>query len=261
MIGSAIAKMFSGTLEKSPIVQITQILDEFTGIESFKSFEALIQEIHLILKDLKDMNEPNMSQYLELPLRYLKHFQDDYSRNLRDNPDILLVKFEDTLKSLETILNVTRNMCVEFVAARQIELNNCSLAQGGTKMFKQKTYNCLDCKLTGRSLVCEACALNCHSGHKVKYLGEKFAYCDCMYLTDKCQLMKCCTFKVTKKSFVEQEKSICKTCGMKEMGSQMLCNFCVDSCHKGHDVVKINKFVRGFCDCDVLFNNCAGVEK
>lgn len=111
-------------------------------------------------------------------------------------------------------------------------------------------YYCRNCDIS----VCETCALVCHDHHMLDF-AQKNAKCECGSNT-KCvckvnpiseeMLAIYCTFEITKRNYKPQHCYTCNTCGV--YPPQVLCDNCVEICHKGHDVVDIG-FSNAFCDC------------
>ena len=263
MSASALTSLFSRLLgeKASPIETLINYLGEFENIELFTPFKERIAEILTILQALKESKDPKITQYLELPLKYLKKYYEQYEDHLKNNPDIALVMFQETINNLKLYIESTNNIVQDLIIAEQSPIikvngdNQCTLDKFGCKLAKQKAFNCIDCGLTGSKIICEACAAQCHAGHKLKSRGNVPAFCDCRLLTSNCLLEENCSFEITGETFVPQKKYICTTCSMKGNGSDMLCHFCITECHQGHIIQSLGE-VKGFCDCRTLFDFC-----
>jgi hypothetical protein len=47
------------------------------------------------------------------------------------------------------------------------------------KGLSQAIWACLTCDLTAKNGYCEVCAMTCHSGHELAFVGMKVAVCAC----------------------------------------------------------------------------------
>lgn len=54
-----------------------------------------------------------------------------------------------------------------------------------------------------------------------------------------------CTFKKTKRTYIDQDVYNCKTCNF--VGNRVACKNCIMICHRGHETSY--KSGSGFCDC------------
>jgi len=264
---STLSSFFSrilGDKQNSPIDELSNLLQEFQENPIFEAFKDKIQHSLTILEDLKKLvakGETKLETHAEFPLNYFKKFYTQYQNELKDNPDIAIGMFNDIITTLESFLNAMSHMSI-YLSVPEVALSiksgvetQCTLDKFGCKLQKQKAFHCIDCSINGTKMICEGCAVNCHSGHTLIAQGNITGFCDCRFVTSDCVLEQSCTFEITRETFVPQIKYVCKTCNMKEDGSDMLCHFCIIECHKGHEV-KTVRGVKGFCDCRTLFECC-----
>ena len=125
---------------------------------------------------------------------------------------------------------------------------------------EQPMYQCEDCHIIDDFFICQNCAIKCHKGHKLHFIGilknkvcHCFDHCFCQITPRK----PFCTYVLTGKNFTKQPKFCCKTCGL--VGSCGCCSVCAIYCHKGHDVQfhcysGLNGNPLFFCDCGDGFN-------
>lgn len=126
--------------------------------------------------------------------------------------------------------------------------------------IEQPMYQCNDCHITENFFICQNCAIKCHHGHDLRFIGiVKDKVCNCF---DQCACQisvrkPICTFSYSGKNFIKQPWYHCKTCGL--TGNNGCCSACAHYCHKGHDVefycfAGSNGYPHFYCDCGDCFN-------
>ena len=108
--------------------------------------------------------------------------------------------------------------------------------------MKQRLFHCKTCGITAQNQgICEACALQCHLGHNVVYIGVKEFTCECYSMNSHCTAPSCseiscdglcCKLKQGKDKIFPV--FVCLTCDKE--GEKRFCKSCTLKCHKGHDV-------------------------
>ena len=150
--------------------------------------------------------------------------------------------------------------------ARQIALiknrKDCTLETHGRQYLVQETFNCVTCRLVGSAVICKECANTCHKGHSLTLKGSGPSFCDCRFNTLGCQLQNICTYKLTGKSMVRQQRFSCDSCGMNPNKGEMMCQHCAKVCHqsKGHKIRHLGNCL-GFCDCSLMYGFCCVNKK
>ena len=150
--------------------------------------------------------------------------------------------------------------------ARQMALiknrKDCTLETHGRQYFVQERFNCRTCNLLGSAVICKECANTCHKGHSLVSQGSGQSFCDCRFNTLGCQLQNICTYKLTGKNMVEQQRFSCDTCGMNPNKGEMMCQHCAKVCHqsKGHKIRHLGACL-GFCDCSLMYGFCCVNKK
>ncbi|KAK8848013.1 hypothetical protein M9Y10_019066 [Tritrichomonas musculus] len=126
--------------------------------------------------------------------------------------------------------------------------------------IEQPMFQCDDCHITDDLYICQNCAIKCHNGHNLRYIGiVKNKSCNC-FNQCLCQISSrkpICTFYRTGEEFAKQTLYNCKTCGLFNING--CCSMCAFHCHKGHDVsffcyAGLNDNPKFFCDCGNCFN-------
>jgi len=75
---------------------------------------------------------------------------------------------------------MSKEVCGQEIVSKLLSQGICSYHFTDDKFFTQKFYRCHTCPDYGPNEgMCEACAKNCHQGHKLQYLGEISCFCDC----------------------------------------------------------------------------------
>jgi len=224
--------------------------------------EKLLELIEKVGKLEKNLGLYRFEVEFATPTRYFVNFCQEYKRELKNNPDIAIPKFMEVIQNVEKTVDLYLTMLQDISGKNDFDLLleapddvYCTLDTHGTLMISQKAYYCKDCKIEGKEMICEGCTITCHKGHAIEPRGTLKGFCDCRFITTSCKLQRCCSAKVTERSFIDQNRFICETCGMKERGSEMLCHFCILQCHKGHKVKKLSR-AHGFCDCAYIFDFC-----
>jgi len=132
----------------------------------------------------------------------------------------------------------------------------CSIEKNGLVYETQAAFGCETCGIKGGAMICQDCASRCHTGHKLINRGQLRGYCDCRFVTTTCKLQAACTFKYSGPKHIAQQKFSCRTCRMDPQKGHMMCQYCADQCHKGHDIVYNGKTESGYCDCKSLYSFC-----
>jgi ABC-type dipeptide/oligopeptide/nickel transport system ATPase component len=139
---------------------------------------------------------------------------------------------------------------------------DCTLETHGRLHFMQKGFHCKTCNLVGNAMVCEECAKTCHKGHLLVSRGVLRGFCDCRFDTLNCQLQNICTYKLSGKNPIKQQRFTCDTCKMDPGKGQMMCQHCAKVCHqsKGHKIRHLG-LALGFCDCSLMYGFCCSNTK
>ena len=135
--------------------------------------------------------------------------------------------------------------------------------------IEQPMYQCEDCHITENYYICQSCAIKCHHGHNLRYIGilkDKNCHCFDHSICHITSRRPICTFKRTGESFVGQPWYHCKTCGLIDI--EGCCSACAHYCHKGHNVefncfAGLNGNPKFFCDCgsDLYKKRCSIVNE
>lgn len=133
-------------------------------------------------------------------------------------------------------------------------LSSCTNREQKYQKTKQRLYHCKTCGITAHNQgICEACALFCHPGHKVVFIGTAEFACECKTMNE-CIAIACPEISSDKEcSRVNDKKDaifpafVCLTCDTK--GEKKFCKSCSLNCHKGHNIhfLEYSKFV---CQCN-----------
>ena len=109
------------------------------------------------------------------------------------------------------------------------------------KKINQRKYYCMTCGINGTLGICEACAINCHINHSIKYVGIEEFSCTCQS-TKNCMMMmvpklhddrECCDRQVLDKNDI----SACYTCYTCDISGRIcICETCALKKHIKHDV-------------------------
>jgi hypothetical protein len=132
----------------------------------------------------------------------------------------------------------------------------CTYVTHGKARISQPWYHCKTCNLINDLGFCEACARCCHRGHDIfPHRKAHRAICDCG--DGKCAPCLClkppppvsatCTRARTGKCNCLQQSFECDTCHIDQ--GRSVCEVCIRTCHRGHDVRPLPGLVRSFCAC------------
>lgn len=124
----------------------------------------------------------------------------------------------------------------------------CELTYGVP--VEQPMYQCEDCHAIKSFYICQNCAIKCHHGHNLHYIGiVKDKICNCF---DQCECQissrkPICICVKNGPTYIYQPYYNCKTCG--DENGFKCCSACAHYCHKGHDVEFCDYSGQFFCDC------------
>eukprot|EP01016_Furgasonia_blochmanni_P054551 TRINITY_DN9005_c0_g1_i5.p1 TRINITY_DN9005_c0_g1~~TRINITY_DN9005_c0_g1_i5.p1 ORF type:complete len:448 (-),score=65.43 TRINITY_DN9005_c0_g1_i5:208-1551(-) len=157
-----------------------------------------------------------------------------------------LISYRSTLDNTNTDVEQLMRSIDELRVSSHGE--NCSLNRTGNNYATQHAYQCEECNINNNYMICSFCAHRCHSTHKLKYIGTKTYFCDCAYVTKRCLGLTGCTYNFTGEDYQSQPRFQCKTCVFDKNHISAVCSFCVEVCHKDHDIHFVG-FTTNFCDC------------
>lgn len=113
----------------------------------------------------------------------------------------------------------------------------------------------MTCGLTAENQrICEACAIHCHTAHKLVYIGMKEFACECLLVNLECKAPSCP--EISSDGLCNRVKFgknaifpafICESCD--KDGKNRICKSCALNCHKGHDVHFL-EFSNFECQCN-----------
>lgn len=148
-------------------------------------------------------------------------------------------------------------------------LKHCTNRDHKNRKIKSRLYHCLICNLaTPHRGFCESCAIHCHYGHPIEYVGTTEFICECsgIYSPSGKKLMQCCsdlspempdTRKCRRlrndKDYIIGGAYVCYTCDQE--GKKKFCESCAVRCHQGHDV-HIIEYSAFECSCDLEHCQC-----
>lgn len=140
-------------------------------------------------------------------------------------------------------------------------LSSCTNREQKYQIKMQRLYHCLTCGLTAENQgICEACAIHCHLGHKVEYIGMCEFACECITM-NKCNTSRCP--EISSDGMCSRAKNckndllpafVCSSCDKE--GKMMICKSCALNCHKNHEVHFL-KYSNFECQC----NPCKCTQK
>lgn len=153
-----------------------------------------------------------------------------------------------------------KSMCQNMKFPPFNYLTCCTNRNQNYVIQKQRMYHCFTCGITSKNQgICESCALHCHIGHKVTFVGTFSFACECATMDFYCRRFnciaslcpemknsgKCKRLNVNKNAIFG--KFICYTCDRE--GQKEFCEACAVTCHKNHDVHFV-EFSNFECQCE-----------
>ena len=225
-----------------------------------QKLQLLVQDLHRVLDDV---SEEILETYLPVPYQYLQNLEKDLNNpEFKSNPDILTNIIE---MSLDNLWNYVRSFTVmlnsiTFKEAPRVQTKECSLAISGLSHIEQKIYRCHTCSLGIGKLICEACISICHKNHDVYLSGNGKGFCDCRFNRNPCAIQSKCSYVYTKTKYQNQICYVCETCGLTEAKGSTICQVCIESCHKDHQI-KMLGMKSCYCDCFTSAGKCFSKEK
>ena len=125
---------------------------------------------------------------------------------------------------------------------------------------KQRLYHCFTCGITSENQgICESCALHCHYGHNVVFVGVCPFACECATVDIYIRKFQCYAFicpemnkngkcsRLNKNGDAVFAKFVCLTCDKE--GKKSFCEACAAKCHMNHDVHLV-EFSNFECQCE-----------
>jgi len=244
-----------------------EVIEHLVDLSSNKLMESYKMQVKTIVDDLHKMldllPQHQLNKYLEIPLAYIKNFQEQIELpDVKSNPDILNITIKN---SLDTITNYMKSLsemilAVNFAKPKE-SLLQCTLTQTGNTYTNQKIYRCKTCSLEVGKVICENCIKSCHKDHNVYSAGMGQGFCDCAYTSpDRCQLQTKCSFIYTGSKYFAQTRYVCNTCNLTNSKGAAICGYCIDKCHQGHNFENLG-VSSCYCDCPTMGKKCASLSQ